>query len=93
MRIISVNQFLELAPIIQEGDRMIDRALSVWDGKTDDWDLWRPVYDYIFSDAVQGKISEILGPIDYYDPDTTYQEDVCAYWQAVMGELRTTKVG
>ena len=92
MRIISVNQFIELVPIIEGGDRLIDWALSEWDGKTDDWDLWRPVYNYIFSDAVAGKIYEIFGLIDYYHPDTTYQEDVCAYWRAVMEEWRTTKV-
>lgn len=36
----------------------------------------------IFSDKISVKINSLIR-LDYYDPDTTYEEDVCAYIAAL----------
>lgn len=38
---------------------------------------WKDKYDMIFSEEISRKIS-----LDYYDPDTTYEEDVMAFMKA-----------
>lgn len=52
---------------------------------------WDEKFDAIFSDSVSGAIRkgrEHYGvALEYYDPDTTYQEDVTAYYNAAM-EIR-----
>ena len=40
---------------------------------------WETKYDLIFSDAISGRIRDLGMAPDYYDPDTSYEEDVMAY--------------
>lgn len=92
MRTILSKDYNVLQRIVDDFDPLIDRSLEVWDGITDDWDLWRPVYDIIFSEDVSGVIYTILRDFDPYIPDTTYQEDVCSFWMAfkqVFNNLET----
>jgi hypothetical protein len=47
-------------------------------------------YDLIFSNALSHALAEMF-QIDYYDPDTSYEEDVAAYVAALdakCSELR-----
>ena len=46
---------------------------------------WEIKYHLIFSDEVSGVLNKI--PLDYYDPDTSYQEDVMAYIAAIKEKL------
>lgn len=39
---------------------------------------WEAKYDLILSDEYSGEINKIIS-FQWYDPDTSYQEDVCAY--------------
>lgn len=52
---------------------------------------WESRYDAIFANAprIRALMSELsLGPLDYYDPDTTYEEDAGAYVSALRSQLK-----
>jgi len=52
---------------------------------------WEQKYDLIFSDSLSSVVFNQVY-IDYYDPDTSYQEDVTAFVRAFndkMKELNT----
>lgn len=40
---------------------------------------WEDLYDIVFSKKVSKRIYKILPNFTWYDPDTTYQEDVVAF--------------
>ena len=40
---------------------------------------WEDLYDIVFSKKVSRRIYKILPNFRWYDPDTTYQEDVVAF--------------
>lgn len=42
-------------------------------------DIWRALYDTVFSDNVSTRIYELYPNFNYSDPDTTYCEDVTAF--------------
>ncbi len=49
---------------------------------------WSVLYDFVFSEETSGAIQAALhrlgyGRMDYYDPDSTYEEDVRAYFNAL----------
>ena len=44
---------------------------------------WETKYDLIFSDEISGAIRQMNMAPDYYDPDTSYEEDVLAYIKAL----------
>ena len=43
---------------------------------------WESKYDLIFSEEISRKFSSIARGFDYYDPDTTYEEDVMAWYNS-----------
>ena len=43
---------------------------------------WQEVYDKIFSEKISQQIFEEFPDFHYSDPDTSYQEDVCAFVDA-----------
>jgi len=42
---------------------------------------WEEKYDQIFSEKISKKVFNLI-KLDYYDPDTSYQEDVQAFMSA-----------
>ena len=51
--------------------------------KGEDWEeSWKDLYDFIFSEDISKKIYEAFPDFHYYDPDTTYEEDVLAFIRA-----------
>jgi hypothetical protein len=50
---------------------------------------WELKYDMIFNDRVSGKVFELIS-MDYYDPDTSYQEDVQAFYNALTEYMEKT---
>lgn len=58
-------------------------AKKVFDDDTIDWEL---KYDLIFNENVSRRVFS-LTQLDYYDPDTTYQEDVTAFMNAFDDEM------
>jgi len=57
------------------------------------YDVWNKTYDLVFSANISKKIrpcfDELNVSFDYYDPDTTYKEDVCAYYDAVKNQVES----
>lgn len=53
----------------------------------DNIDYWEVAYDLIFSSHISKRVSFLVSKLgmslDYYDPDTTYEEDVKAYVAAL----------
>ena len=48
---------------------------------------WEDKYDMIFSEEISRKFS-----LDYYDPDTSYQEDVMAFMGALDDYMRKQEI-
>lgn len=55
---------------------------------TPEWDDddWERLYHFVFSDKISRVVYNIPD-FDLYDPDTTYQEDVCAFINAFWREM------
>ncbi len=58
-----------------------DNAWEESDGDTDS-EVWEELYDKVFSEEISRQIYEEFQDFSYYDPDTTYHEDVCAFINA-----------
>lgn len=43
---------------------------------------WEQKYNRIFSDQISRKVHKLIY-LDYYDPDTSYKEDVLAFAEAL----------
>ena len=43
---------------------------------------WEEKYDLIFSSEISQKVCKLARGFDYYDPDTTYEEDVMAFFNS-----------
>lgn len=48
---------------------------------------WHIKFELIFSESIKGEIDNTGICIEWCDPDTTYQEDVCAYIEALKKKL------
>lgn len=44
---------------------------------------WKTKFSFVFSDAIAGAVRDIGIQVDWYDPDTSYEEDVMAYVNAL----------
>ena len=57
----------------------------------DDADPWFAAYEKVFNPKMSGQIkntlSQMNNSLDYWDPDTTYQEDVLVYACAVQEKV------
>lgn len=47
---------------------------------------WDTKYDLIFSEHISRKVYDMIH-LDYYDPDTSYEEDVTAFIQAFKDKM------
>lgn len=66
---------IAVAEILQEA---FDKAGSMCDWDYDDDEVWSKLYDKIFSEDVARKIWKMFPDFEYYDPDTSYYEDLQA---------------
>lgn len=57
------------------------KAWEESDGDTDS-EVWEELYDKVFSEEISRQVFNDFPDFHYYDPDTTYQEDVCAFIDA-----------
>jgi hypothetical protein len=71
----------ENPPTEFDEDRLSSSAFSAWDN----------TFTLVFSKEISHKIRDCLDELnirmDYYDPDTSYKEDVMAYYDAVKTEV------
>lgn len=62
--------------------KILNRIIKINDNVNDivsNADLeWEEKYELIFSEKISKKVFELIN-LDYYDPDTTYEEDVMAF--------------
>lgn len=66
---------------------LTDTAWKKAEHKTDEdsgfaHEIWRRLYDVIFSEEVSKKIHNRFKDFDYYDPDTSYYRDIMAFVNA-----------
>jgi len=55
----------------------------------DDFLTWDEKYNLIFSDKISRKVFKLIN-LNYYDPDTSYQEDVTAFINAFNDRMKST---
>ena len=66
---------------------LTDTAWKKAEYKTDEdssfaHEIWRRLYNIIFSEEVSKKIYNRFKDFDYYDPDTSYYRDIMAFVRA-----------
>lgn len=66
---------IAVAEILQKA---FDKAGNMCDWDYDDDEVWSKLYDKIFSENVARKIWKMFPDFEYYDPDTSYYEDLQA---------------
>lgn len=74
---------------ILEMARLRDRAVRIVDSDAS----WETKFEFVFSKDLSRKVWEIDPHFDYYDPDTTYEDDVRAFVDALqerVAELEKT---
>ena len=62
----------KLLRIVNQAERIIAAEIS-----------WRTKYDLVFSDDIAGAVRDLNIRLEWYDPDTSYEEDVLAYMSAI----------
>ena len=65
---------------IRELARLRDRAVQLRDCGS----CWATKYEAVFSKDLSRKVWELDHSFDYYDPDTSYEEDVRAFVDALQ---------
>lgn len=73
---------------IQELRTLNSKVQRLTNEENVDWDL---KYDMIFSENISRKVFSLLkelgSPLDYYDPDTSEEEDVKAFSDALKEKM------
>lgn len=69
-------KYIELVELNERAHRIVNSDLD-----------WEQKYDMIFSEDMSRKVH-----LDYYDPDTSYEEDVCAWVDAFDSYMETQKI-
>ena len=63
------------------------KILARQDPEGDGYETWKEVFDQVFCDDISMRAFDMCrkagSPLDYYDPDTSYEEDVLAFAQAL----------
>lgn len=64
------ESFVEFIDLAREVERICTSSAS-----------WETKYELVFSKSISGRMFALY-PLDYYDPDTSYEEDVLAFCSA-----------
>lgn len=83
MNIVSDYDYFILKKLQEAIDRAYDKVMESECSE----EAWEALYHFVFSDRVSHKICEILPSFEWYDPDATYQEDVCTFINAFWREM------
>lgn len=87
MRLCTQEKYLHLIYAKSLADRVIEAAMKC--GNDDD--AWKDAFDIFFKDGgIADKVRDCIGSLDYYIPDTSYQEDVLAYYRAFDDLMKVT---
>lgn len=86
-----IQRLQQFVDINKRAHRIIDAAWEEYPNATlEDWAPWSDVYDMIFSDNISRAALGIVY-FDWYDPDTTYYEDVMSFMSAFDEECEHIK--
>lgn len=83
MHIVNNQDYLTLLRLQKEINDAYDKVME----STYSEEAWEALYHFVFSDRIVHEIWEILPSFDWFDPDTTFQEDVCAFIDAFWREM------
>lgn len=61
-------------------------------GADGDEEVWGDAYDIIFKGGYYRIVTECVPNFDWYDPDASYQDDVCAFVWALEELIKNIKV-
>lgn len=89
MKLITKEQYNKLLNVYAFAYNIYESALFC--GVEDD-EAWECAYELIFSDKCSSIVFEIVGNLDYYDPDTSYFEDTQAFMCAFKELMENIKV-
>lgn len=75
--------------VLKEYREPLERALEIANHVYDNAynfieDEWGNIYDIIFGDKVCGVVVDAIPNFDWFDTDTTYEEDVLAFIPAFL---------
>ena len=73
---------------IQKLQKLNKKANEIYD---DDELTWEEKYDLIFSEKLSRKVHALI-TLDYYDPDTSYEEDVSAFVSAFNERMQSKSI-
>ena len=83
---ISEERYRELLAIEDKYSKENGMIQHVFDAITEVYESeypWESKYDRIFSGGLCKRFRELAPGFSYYDPDASYEDDVCAfYWAA-----------
>lgn len=83
MNIVNDYDYFILKKLQETIDRAYDKVVESECSE----EALEALYHFVFSDRVSNKIYEILPNFEWYDPDATYREDVCAFIDAFWREM------
>ena len=71
-----------------------ERIISFYNAACEcsDEDAWADAYDAIFGGGYCRIVRECVPSFDWYDPDASYQDDVCAFIWALEELMNNIKV-
>lgn len=75
---IEVQEDMPAIAVAEILQKAFDKAGNMCDWDYDDDEVWSKLYDKIFSENVARKIWKMFPDFEYYDPDTSYYEDLQA---------------
>lgn len=81
---MDITRIREFIAINEQVHKVIDRVIA--SEEIPEYDKWRFIYDYVFSEHCSRKVYEIHS-FDWCDPDMDYRDDVMAFVNAFDGEV------
>jgi hypothetical protein len=86
--------FTELLRLNKKIQSLIDNAYTIANGD-DDHSVWDDTFSRVFSDELRGRVREQFDALhlsfEWYDPDTTYKEDVTYYARDLKDRIEELK--
>jgi hypothetical protein len=91
MAIVFKEDYQTLKEVFDKYNRLIEAAL-LEDASGEEWEVWSPVFDHIFSERCSRIVYKLLPNFHPYIPDTTYGADVMGFWREFEDSMNNIKV-
>ena len=83
-----IKECEKMKELLKKEDEMIDIFQKMKSIIYDDSLEWEEKFQLVFSNEISNKIYLLVTSLDYYDPDSGYQDDTLAFYQAVKEYLK-----